>query len=361
MLAARMTEADRRALVLALNQLALLSDWDEAILREELEFLVECKCDIEPIGFETPDVDLLFGSAAVREEEPVELPTIDGPTVSETGDLWLIGEHRLLHGDARDELCYKTLLANERAQLVLTDPPYNVPIRGHVSGLGRHTHREFEMGFGELTDEEFTAFLADVMRHLAKFSEPGAINFHFMDWRHVGHILGASNGIYSELKNVCVWAKTNAGMGSFYRSQHEFVFAFKVGTAPHINNFGLGEKGRHRSNLWTYAGVNTFRKGRDEELAVHPTVKPVQMLADAILDCSHRGGIVLDPFVGSGSTLVAAARTGRRGYGIEIDAAYVDVAIGRLEKETGQTARLASGETFEMVRQRRAAGQQDAA
>lgn len=359
--AADMTEADRRALIIALNRLAELADWDEEILRENLRFLVEHKFDVDAIGFETPDLDLLFGSAEACTEEPVEIPVEGQRGVSVPGDLWLIGEHRILCGDARDEASYERLLAGEPAQLVLTDPPYNVPIAGHASGLGKAVHREFAMASGEMSPDEFIAFLATVMRLLVRFSQPGSIHFHFMDWRHLREILAAADRIYNELKNLCIWAKTNASMGSFYRSQHELVFVFKAGRASHINNFGLGEKGRHRSNVWTYAGVNTFRAGREQDLADHPTVKPVQMLADAILDCSHRGGIVLDSFAGSGSTLVAAARTGRRGYGIEIDGAYVDVCIRRLEKETGETAVLESGETFAEVAERRLPPEEEAA
>ncbi len=361
MVAADMSEADRRALVIALNRLAELADWDEEVLREELQFLVEQDFDVDTIGFETPDLDLIFGAAAARAEEPVELPMPGQPSVAIPGDLWLIGSHRILCGDARDEASYRRLLGGELAQLVLTDPPYNVPIAGHVSGLGKKVHREFAMASGEMNPGEFIDFLASTMGLLARFSQPGAIHFHFMDWRHIGEILAAGKRVYSELKNLCIWAKTNAGMGSFYRSQYELVFAFKSGKAPHINNFSLGEKGRHRSNLWTYAGVNSFRAGREEDLATHPTVKPVQMLADAILDCSHRGGIVLDAFAGSGSTLVAAARTKRRGYGIEIDGAYVDVCICRLEKETGETARLESGETYAEMAARRLPPQGEAA
>lgn len=359
--AATMSEADRRALIIALNRLAELAEWDEEILREELQFLVEHHFDVDAIGFETPDLDLLFGSAEARAEDPVELPAAGQPSVSAPGDLWRVGEHRILCGDARDEASYQALLGGEVAQLVLTDAPYNVPIAGHVSGLGKTVHREFAMASGEMCPDEFIAFLASVMRLLARFSQPGSIHFHFMDWRHLREMLAAADGIYSELKNLCVWAKTNAGMGSFYRSHHELVFVFKAGRAPHINNFGLGEKGRYRSNVWSYAGVNTFRAGREQDLADHPTVKPVQMLADAILDCSHRGGIVLDAFAGSGSTLVAAARTGRRGYGIEIDGAYVDVCIRRLEKETGETAVLESGETFAEVAARRLPPEEEAA
>ena len=237
----------------------------------------------------TAEIDqLVFGAtdkadAKEQEEEPVELPG-DEPVVSQLGDLWVVGMHRLLCGDALVPESYEHLLGGEKAQMVFTDPPYNVPISGHVSGLGKKTHREFAMASGEQSSPEFTALLRKAMMRMAEVSVNGAIHFICMDWRHAREMDEAGRAVYSELKNICVWAKTNAGMGTFYRSQHEFVFAWKVGTAKHINNFGLGEKGRYRTNVWTYAGANTFRKGRDEDLADHPTVKPVQMVEDAILD-----------------------------------------------------------------------------
>jgi DNA modification methylase len=199
---------------------------------------------------------------------------------------------------------------------VFTDPPYNVPISGHVGGLGSVQHREFAMASGEMSPAEFTAFLTSVFRHLAEFSVDGSIHFQCMDWRHAEEILQAGKGAYSELKNICVWAKNNGGMGSLYRSQHEFVFVFKSGAVSHINNVELGKHGRYRTNIWSYPGVNSFGTDRSD-LVLHPTVKPVAMVADAIRDCSHRKGIVLDAFTGSGTTLIAAERTGRRGFGIE--------------------------------------------
>lgn len=181
---------------------------------------------------------------------------------------------------------------------------------------------------------------------MAEHSEDGAIHFVGMDWRHMGEILAAADGVYTELKNLCAWARTNAGIGTIYRSHHELVFAFKSGTAPHINNFCLGETGRHRSNFWTYPGANTFRAGRMKDLEAHPAVKPVDMISDAIMDCSIRGGLVVDGFAGSGTTLIAAARTGRKSAGIESDPAYVDLIVRRLEKETGEAA--IHCETFEI-------------
>jgi DNA modification methylase len=201
-----------------------------------------------------------------------------------------------------------------------------------------------------MSGEEFTAFLESFMRLAAAYSADGAIHFLCMDWRHMREILAAARSIYGSPKNLCVWAKTNAGMGTFYRSQHELVFVFKVGTGKHINNFGLGERGRYRSNVWTYPGVNTFKRGRMDELEAHPTVKPLAMVIDAVKDCSRRRGIVLDPFAGSGTTLLAAERTGRVGRAIELDPHYVDVAICRWQALTGQSAiHLGSGRTYDAL------------
>jgi len=224
---------------------------------------------------------------------------------------------------------------------VFCDPPYNVPIDGHVSGLGRTSHREFAMASGEMSEAEFTTFLTQVFRHLADWSVDGALHFQCMDFRHMREMLDAGAAAYSELKNLCVWAKTNAGMGSLYRSQHELVFVFKSGTAPHINNVELGQHGRYRTNVWTYAGANSFSRTRDDDLAAHPTVKPTALVADAILDASHPKGIVLDAFAGSGTTLVAAHKTRRKGFGIELDPIYCDVILKRLAAVTGLEPRHA--------------------
>ena len=270
-----------------------------------------------------------------------------------------IGRHRLVCGDATLKATYDTLLGDLKAQMVFSDPPYNVPIEGHVSGLGKVKHREFAMGTGEWSPTEFTGFLTSAFRHLAAFSDDGSIHFQCIDWRHLGEMLAAGREAYTELKNLCVWAKTNAGMGSLYRSQHEFVYVFKSGSEPHINNVELGKHGRYRTNLWTYAGVNSF--GRDRaDLDLHPTVKPVALVADAIRDCSHRKGLVLDPSW-FGPTLVAAEKTGRRGYGIELDPLYCDVTVRRLKIVCGLEAKLeATGESFEEVAARRAGGLRNA-
>jgi DNA modification methylase len=246
------------------------------------------------------------------------------------------------------------LLADERARLVFTDPPYNVPIDGHVGGLGAIKHREFKMASGEMTSAEFEHFLKTVFGNLASASVDGALHFICMDWRHMAEVMSAASGVYSELKNLCVWNKNNGGMGSLYRSKHELVFVYKAGTAPHLNTIELGKHGRYRTNVWDYAGVNTFRAGREAELEMHPTVKPTALVIDAIKDCSRRGEIVLDVFAGSGTTIMAAHKSRRRARAIELDPLYVDVAIRRWQSYTGQAARMAvTGETFAEAEERR--------
>ena len=349
-----LSEADKRAYILADNRLAEKAGWDKEILAIELQALIDVSFDVELTGFETADIDLILDEARDAEgfAEPGDTtpPYAETPAVSQAGDLWLLGAHRLLCGDARDAEAYETLLQGDLAEFVFTDPPYNVPIDGHVCGLGRIRHRDFAMGCGEMSEVQFTAFLESVFRHLAANSVDGSIHQICMDWRHMLEMLMAGRKIYHELKNVCVWNKTNAGMGSFYRSKHELVFAWKNGTAPHINNFELGQHGRSRSNVWDYAGVNTLKSGRLDELAMHPTVKPVLLVIDAIKDCSRRGGLIVDPFCGSGTALIAAERCGRKARALEIDPHYVDVAVRRWQACTGRKATLAAtGEALEDV------------
>jgi hypothetical protein len=310
-----LNKAEIRAYVIADNKLAENAGWDKALLALELrEISVEIDLEITVTGFESAEIDILIDGLDDASDIQQET-TIDRllPAISHTGDLWLIGEHRLYCGDARASETYEALLGKERAGCIITDPPYNVAIDGHVSGLGQVRHREFAMAAGEMTPAEFTGFLKSVFENLTQYSRQGSLHYIFMDWRHMQELLGAGK-VYSELKNLCVWAKTNAGMGSLYRSQHELVFVYKHGNAPHTNNVELGRFGRHQTNVWSYAGMNTFGKDRDSELAMHPTVKPLTMVADAMLDASRRREIVLDAFAGSGTTLLAAEKTGRRGY-----------------------------------------------
>lgn len=348
-----LTDEQVRAYVIADNKLAERAGWDRDLLAIELQELAEIDLDfdLDVLGFETAEIDLLIGGGAEEgEADPADASTgldPDAPTVSRRGDLWQIGRHRLLCADALDGASYVRVLGEQKAQLIFVDPPYNVQIDGHVSGLGTARHAEFAMASGEMSAAEFTAFLEEALTHHAAHSMDGALHFVCMDWRHSSELLAASQSIYSECKNLCVWVKTNAGMGSLYRSQHELVYVFKVGTAPHINNVELGRHGRTRSNVWRYAGVNSFGADRDESLAMHPTVKPVRLVVDAILDCSRRGDGVLDGFAGSGTTLVAAERTGRIGYGLEIEPRYVDAAIRRLAEHAGlEAVQAETGQSF---------------
>ncbi len=334
----RMSDEQKRAYILADNKLAENAGWDDDLLRFELQSLLEMDLDfpIEVIGFETPEIDILLNAELSARQTADDIPPIeDGPPVSQPNDLWLLGEHLLFCGDALDVESYQNVLGNDLAAAVFTDPPYNVPIPGHVSGMGAIQHDDFAMASGEMSQSEFIAFLSRVCRHLTTFSHDGSMHFICMDWRHAFELLTAGKDAYSDLKNICIWNKTNGGMGSLYRSKHELVFVFKNGQAPHINNVALGKFGRSRTNVWDYPGVNTFGKGRLEDLSNHPTVKPVAMIADAIMDVTNRGDLVLDPFSGSGSTILAAEQVGRRAAAIELDPKYIDVAIKRFEKETG--------------------------
>ena len=355
-----LSEADKRAYILADNKLAEKAGWDKQILAIELQCLIDLDVEIELTGFEMPEIDIILEDA--READGASSGPEDavpqhssGPAVTRTGDLWLLGNHRLMCADARDGAAYDRLLEGAKAEFVFTDPPYNVAIDGNVCGLGRIRHREFAMGCGEMSEVEFTTFLKTVFDRLAEHTIDGSIHQICMDWRHMWEMLAAGRQVY-ELKNLCVWNKTNAGMGSFYRSKHELVFVWKSGSAAHINNFELGQHGRNRTNVWDYAGVNTMRAGRLEELAMHPTVKPIALVADAIKDCSRRGGLVLDPFCGSGTILIATERTGRKARALEVDSTYVDVGVRRWQNYTGKSAVLAaSGETFETIEEQRAA------
>jgi len=352
-------KVDRLTRALADNRLAEKAGWDRDILAIELQHLVlvDTTFDVSITGFEMAEIDVLIGEGqdAGKDDPADQVPAVEpGPAVTRLGDIWILGRHRLICGDATDSATYAYLLDGASAQLVFTDPPYNVKIDGHVGGLGKVKHREFAMASGEMSEAEFTGFLSRVFDHLSRYTIDGAVHFICMDWRHVGEVLAGARTAYSALKNICVWSKNNGGMGSLYRSQHEFVFVFKSGTAPHINNIELGKHGRYRTNVWSYAGINSFGANRDADLAMHPTVKPVALVADAILDCSKRNGIVLDAFAGSGTTLVAAERTGRRGYGIELDPHYCDVIVRRLARIAGlQAVHAATGETFNEVAGRR--------
>lgn len=344
---ADMTEAERRAYLIADNRLAECAGWDEERLAAELAAIISLdgEFDLALTGFDGGALEKLLELAAAGPVGLDEIPEIDTsqPAVSKLGDVWKLGKHRLVVGDARDPAVFEALMADELAQMVITDPPYNVPIDGHVCGLGKVKHAEFAMASGEMSKPEFKEFLSTTLGNHARFSKDGSIHYVFMDWRHLEEILAAGRSAYTELKNLVVWNKDNGGMGAFYRSKHELVFVFKHGTAAHVNNFKLGENGRYRTNVWDYAGISSLGADRDVQLAMHPTVKPVALIADAIRDCSQRGGIILDAFLGSGTTIIAAEETGRQARAIEIDPHYADVSIRRWQAMTGQQAVLEEG------------------
>jgi DNA modification methylase len=342
-----LTEAQSQAFRIADNKLCEIATWDHALLAAQLKDLSKADLDfsVEITGFEIGEIDVLIeglSPASVGVLDPADAVPQAATfiQVTKAGDLWLAGPHRIYCGNALHAKSFFALMGSQKAAAVFTDPPFNLKIHGHVGGLGKIRHREFPMASGEMTEAEFIDFLTVACRLLAANSVDGSLHFVCMDWRHIDHILQAGKHAYSEFKNLCVWVKDNGGMGSLYRSQHELVFVFKNGKGSHRNNVQLGQYGRYRTNVWTYPGANTFSRCTDvgNLLELHPTVKPVQLVADAVLDCTARGEIVLDPFLGSGTTVIAAERTGRRCYGIEIDPAYVDTIIRRWQAFTGLSA-----------------------
>ena len=334
-----LNEGTLRLLRLALNRLGEDSRWDAQALTLEFNEILELDSsfDLQISGFEMGEIDFSLAGLDADEEDAVPAP---GETEAKTnaGDLWTLGDHRLFCGDALLPESFQRLLGDEKAQMVFTDPPYNVRIEGNVSGLGLHRHGEFAMASGEMSSAEFMEFLKKALTVAIRCSGDGALHFIFMDWRHVFELSAVGKELYGELKSLCVWNKSNGGMGSLYRSKHELVFAYKVGKAAHINNVELGRHGRNRTNVWDYAGQNALQGSNKSKLSLHPTVKPVALVADAIRDCSERGGIILDPFGGAGTTLVACEKTGRRARLIEIDPHYVDITVQRWERLTGKTA-----------------------
>jgi DNA modification methylase len=352
-----LNEKQRKAYILADNALAAKAGWSKKMLAIELKGLIDLGYEVELTGFTSIEIDhvLCIGDddpdgVAAADNELVEEPD-DEPPVTRLGDHWVFaGKHHLLCADARDPLSFETLLAGKLIQLTFMDPPFNT-LGSRISSK----HGNFVMGSGELTDAGFVMdLLRPVMRNIVQFSEPGAFAFVCSDWRAYPRMLDAAAGVFFEQKNLIVWAKTNAGMGSFYRSQTELIPVYKVSRGPTINNFELGQGGRHRSNLWTYQGANTFRRGRMQDLEAHPTVKPQKLVADALIDCSRPGGLVFDPFLGSGTLLAAAHVSGRRGYGIELDPKYCDVILRRMTALTGEEPRLIDGTPLSTVTQLRA-------
>jgi len=355
------SEAD--AFMLAQVRLIERGEWDERLLGQLLLDLTvqDLDFDVSITGFDPGEIDLKIIALDEQAEEgdPADDVAPIGPAVSERDDLWMLGEHRLLCGDSLRTESYDVLLRGELAAVVFADAPFNLSIAGHVSGLGALTHREFVMGSGEMSEAEFTDFLITATTRMAEHSVDGSLHYLAMDWRHMHELIVAGRRSYDSLQNLCVWSKGRGGMGSMYRSEHELFFVFKKGKKPHRNNIQLGRYGRNRTNVWQFPGANAFGRSGDEGnlLAVHPTVKPVALIADVLLDASVRGDLVLDPFMGPGSTLIAADKVGRRARGIEIDPLYVDAAVRRFERWTGESARLeADGRTFRQVEAERSKG-----
>jgi DNA modification methylase len=361
-----LSAAEKQAVVIADNRLPEQAVWDFDLLRGHFKELIELDFEVELTGFSTGEIDLLLdGKPGSATDDPADDLTglgLDGPPVSQPGDLWLLDRHRLVCGDALRSTHYGVLLDGDLAQMMVADPPYNVRVNGYAVGRGKQRHREFKMASGEMSEEAFTAFLKSYICQAVTFSENGSIHYHFIDWRHLPELLTAARPLYADWKNLLVWNKTNAGQGSFYRSKHELIAVFKNGDAPHTNNFGLGANGRYRANVLDYPGVNCLHPARRGDLDMHPTVKPVALVADLIRDCSRRHGIILDPFGGSGTTILAAERAGRIARVIELDPLYVDVTIRRWEQTTGVPAHHAElGLTFEEVAAKRGSNEANSA
>ncbi len=351
-----LTKEQIRAYVIADNKLAENAGWDMEILAIELQELFALDFqDITVTGFEISEIDQILEEAkAAPEEELTPEPDFDQEPVTKPGDIWLLGKHRITCGNSLQLATYGDLMGGRRAAMVFTDPPFNVRIDGHATGNGAIRHREFAMASGEMSEAEFVAFLITSLKFLCDFSANNSVHYICIDWRHFGELLSAGRQNYDEFLNLCVWVKNSGGMGSFYRSQHELVLVFRKGKGPHRNNIQLGQFGRNRTNVWRYPGIQTLSKQSEEGnlLAIHPTVKPIAMVADAILDCSARGEVVLDAFLGSGTTLMAAERVGRICCGIEIDPIYVNVAVRRWEKHTGESAvNAVTGKRFDEMEQ----------
>jgi DNA modification methylase len=345
-----LSQAQLKALRIADNKLGQNAHWDERLLGESLLELKELDrdFDLSITGFSLPEIDLAIQKLSEPVVEDIDDASSEtGVQVCQLGDVWELGGHHVHCGDATSGAAFESLMTDNRADVVFIDPPYNVRIDGHASGKGKVRHREFAQGSGELSREEFIRFLTESCTHLKNYSKNGAIHFVCMDWKHLDDLLTAGRDVYTELKNIVAWVKSTAGMGSLYRSQHELICVFKSGTGRHINNIELGKNGRHRTNVWEYDSAGTQARKGNNVLELHPTVKPVQLVMDALLDCSNRGDIVLDSFLGSGTTLLAAERTGRVCRGIELDPLYVDTAIRRWQNLTGRDAvRVSDGELF---------------
>lgn len=334
-----LNNSQKKAYRIADNKLCEKGQWNKNLLELEIKSfdIPNLEFPIELTGFSTTEIDLIINDE-IQKEDNIEDFIDQNNIISKPGDIWQLGNHKLLCGDSLDIKNYKLLFNNEKANMIFTDPPYNVKISGHVqTNSGKINHKEFAFASGEMNADEFTSFLDIVMKNMISFSNPGALHYICMDWRHINEIMTAGNINYDEFKNLCIWNKDNGGMGSLYRSKHELIFIFKPDkNSKHINNVELGKNGRYRTNVWDYAGVNSFKN--NDDLKMHPTVKPYELIYDAILDVTKMNDIVLDPFIGSGSTIIASENSNRRCYGIEYEPMYVDTAIKRWKNLTGEKA-----------------------
>jgi DNA modification methylase len=353
-----LTTAQKRAYVIADNRIAERAGWDREILTIELGELIDLlpaeRLDISLTGFEVAEIDSLMADLATSRPDPEDaLPPLPRKAVTQRGDIWQLGKHRLLCGDARVSDNFGRLMRGVPATAVFCDPPYNLPSRA-IGGRGRVGHPDFAFASGEMHAVQFREFLLQTLRNGIHVSSEGAVHFVCMDWRHIGDLIEVGRELYGSMLNLVIWNKSNAGQGSFYRSQHELIGVFRVGAQTHRNNIELGRFGRNRSNVWTYPGVNTFGRGRMEALATHPTVKPVALVADALLDCRARGDAVLDQFAGAGTTILAAEKVGRIAFAIEYEPRYVDAALQRWQRSTNlEPALLDDQRTFDEVAEAR--------
>lgn len=354
-----LTPEQVEAFAIAENRLVETGEFDDAMLGLVFKDLSALDLDfsLDVTGFTMAEIDLKIEGLDqdVDSEDPDERSVEAGPAIVRLGELWTLGSHRLICGSSLEREVWMRLMDGCLAAMMIADLPYNCVISGHVSSTAKF--REFAMASGEMTEEEFQAFLLSASQMMAEFSAEGALAYKFMDWRNVESLLRAAGEAFDALINICIWVKDQAGMGSFYRSAHEMIVVSKKGKAAHQNHVQLGRFGRDRRNTFHHPGANAFlRSGEDAEFAAqHATPKPVQMLADILMDASSRGDLVVDPFCGSGSTLIAAERMGRRCNAIELDPLYCDLIIRRWQRHTGQVAVREDGTAFSALERQEAA------
>jgi DNA modification methylase len=356
-----LSEAQKRAFLLADNRIAADAGWDRKKLAQQIPELTvlfeEAGLTIEDTGFEIAEIDeivLDFEEGGADADDAIAASILNGPPVLRVGDLVTLGDHRLVVGDARDSSALDRVLAGQEAAAAFLDPPYNVPAR-NIGGRGQFKHEDFAFAFGEMSRSQFVRFLIATLEQAARVSRPGAVHFVCMDGKHIRDLIEAGDAVYEAYLDLVTWVKTNAGQGGLYRKQSEFIGVFRVGRGPNRNNVQMGKFGRNRSNVWTYAGANTLRSGRMDDLAAHPTVKPLRLVADALKDVTAPGEIVLDTFAGSGTTILAADRVGRQARALEIDPKYADIAVRRWQSATGRDAvHLETGLTFGELQRSRA-------